>query len=239
VLDVATHDEAECTAAGKSRKCPRHQVILWATIASVSSGKQTRTHYNVKGPSARSYNPGIRIAQARDAHCRRPCRTTLRHAGTRHTRIDPRDSCTEIDQDRDRRVLEVGPGRIPGHAVGDWKDTLDIGTDVVQAFCLYQSHVCPRSPENVRGACSGSGRRPHGCATSGDPYPAWKWITLTPQEVKLYAGVMTRNHMLGEMHPSSLASLAVLGHGILSHHPGGVQFGFKNWGGRKFEECAC
>jgi hypothetical protein len=108
-----------------------------------------------------------------------------------------------------------------------------ISTDVVQAFYLYQSHMLSHVASNLRELAVEdcdivSVEQP----TPGTAIhiPWWKWITLTPEKVKLSAGILTANHMLCEMHQSSMAYLALIGRRVLSNHPGGGNVVFESWG---------
>jgi hypothetical protein len=72
VLDVVTHNAAECGAAGKSRRCPRGSVSPCPSIASANSGEQTRTQYNVEvllqGPSTEAIELPKRVTRVVDEH---------------------------------------------------------------------------------------------------------------------------------------------------------------------------
>ena len=108
-----------------------------------------------------------------------------------------------------------------------------IGTDVAQAFYLYQNHMLSNVATNLVELVVEDGDilsletpKP-GTAVH---IPWWKWVTLTPNKVKLSAGIMTSNHCLCEMHPNSMAYLAMLSSGILGRHQGGGTFVFDSWG---------
>jgi hypothetical protein len=52
-----------------------------------------------------------------------------------------------------------------------------------------------------------------GCGHPGTPW--WKWFMLTPEGVKLSAGILTANHVLCEMHQRIMADLALIGRRML------------------------
>lgn len=130
-------------------------------------------------------------------------------------------------------VLEVGPGCGYLATLLVMEGYPYIGTDVSQAFYLYQNHMLSHVATSLRELAAEEAD----ILTVEQPKPAtaihipwWKWFTLTPEKIKLAAGIMTSNHVLCEMHPSSAAYMAVVGHRMLSNPPGGGKFVFDNWG---------
>jgi hypothetical protein len=130
-------------------------------------------------------------------------------------------------------VLEVGPGCGYLAMLLVMEGFPYIGTDVVQAFYLYQNQMLSLVTKNLRELAAEN--RDILSVDQPEPgtaihIPWWKWVTLTPDKIRLAAGIMTSNHVLCEMHPSSMAYLAVVGRKILSNHPNGGKFVFDNWG---------
>jgi hypothetical protein len=130
-------------------------------------------------------------------------------------------------------VLEVGPGCGYLAMLLVLEGYPYIGTDVAQAFYLYQSHMLSHVATFLHELAVGDAD----ILTVEQPKPGtaihipwWKWFTLTPEKIKLAAGIMTSNHVLCEMHPSSAAYMAVVGHRMLSNPPGAGKFVFDNWG---------
>jgi hypothetical protein len=130
-------------------------------------------------------------------------------------------------------VLEVGPGCGYLAMLLIMEGYPYIGTDVSQAFYLYQSHMLSHVATYLHELVV----EPSNILTVEQPAPGtavhipwWKWVTLEPEKIRLAAGVMTSNHVLCEMHPSSAGYLAVVGHRILSNHSGDGKFVFDNWG---------
>lgn len=129
-------------------------------------------------------------------------------------------------------VLEVGPGCGYLAMLLVMEGYPYIGTDVAQAFYLYQSHMLSHVANLVELA-----HQDGDITTIETPKPGtaihipwWKWVTLTPDKIKLSAGIMTSNHCLCEMHPSSMGYLAAVSSGILGRHSGGGWFVFDSWG---------
>jgi hypothetical protein len=138
-----------------------------------------------------------------------------------------------VTGDRRPTVLEIGPGCgylamllvIEGYPY--------IGTDVAQAFYLYQSHMLSHVATCLRELVTEdvdilAVEQPEPGTAIHIPW--WKWVTLTPDKIKLAAGIMTSNHVICEMHPSSAAYMAAVGHRMLSNPPGAGKFVFDNWG---------
>jgi hypothetical protein len=268
VLDVETYDAAERTAAGKfaNRILQAFYPEMFATLGYpvrvdcvsqlwryIDVMQETRTHYNVEvllgGLTGEEFELFKRVTRIVDEHAGKHFGVRA-HATAALTRAIHVLRLIKIATGGERPpVLEVGPGCGYLAMLLVMEGYPYIGTDVVQAFYLYQSHMLSYVAENVRELAA----EDDDILSVAQPQPGtavhipwWKWITLAPQQVKLSAGIMTSNHVLCEMHPSSLAYLAVLGHRILSNHPGGGQFIFENWGydllhsralvARKFEE---
>jgi hypothetical protein len=130
-------------------------------------------------------------------------------------------------------VLEIGPGCGYLGMLLVMEGYPYIGTDVTQAFYLYQNHMLSHVSSDLKelvdhdaDILSLEAPKP-GTAVH---LPWWKWVTLTPDKVRLSAGIMTSNHCLCEMHPNSMAYLAMIARRILSNHPSGGKFVFDSWG---------
>jgi hypothetical protein len=130
-------------------------------------------------------------------------------------------------------VLEVGPGCGYLAMLLVMEGYPYIGTEVTQAFYLYQNHMLSHVASDLRELAT----EDSDILTVEQPKPGtaihipwWKWITLSPKSISLSAGIMTSNHVMCEMHPSSMAYMAVVGRQMLSNHPGGGRFIFENWG---------
>jgi hypothetical protein len=268
VLDVEAYDAAERAAAKKysNRILQAFYPEMFATLGYPTRVEQvdqlwryidvmqeTRTHYNVEvllqGLTTEEFELFKRVTRVVEGHAGK--RFGMRaHATAALTRAIHVLRLIKIATGSKRpTVLEVGPGCGYLAMLLVMEGYPYIGTDVVQAFYLYQSHMLSCVTKNLRELAAEDGD----ILTVEQPEPGtaihipwWKWITLTPEKVKLSAGIMTSNHVLCEMHPSSSAYMAVLGHRILSNHPGGGEFVFENWGydllhsriavARKFEE---
>jgi hypothetical protein len=130
-------------------------------------------------------------------------------------------------------VLEVGPGCGYLGMLLVMEGYPYISTDVTQAFYLYQSHLMSYVAKDFKELAVDDGD----ITTLEAPKPGtaihvpwWKWVTLTPEKIKLSVGIMTCNHCLCEMHPGSLGYLASVSSRILANQPGGGQFVFDSWG---------
>jgi len=130
-------------------------------------------------------------------------------------------------------VLEVGPGCGYLAMLLVMEGYPYIGTDIAQAFYLYQNHMLSLVATNLHELATEEAD----ILTVAQPKPGtaihipwWKWVTLSPQKIKLSAGIMTCNHALCEMHTHSMVYLAVVGRRMLSNFPGGGKFIFENWG---------
>lgn len=130
-------------------------------------------------------------------------------------------------------VLEVGPGCGYLAMLLVMEGYPYIGTDVAQAFYLYQNHMLSYVTKEMKELVIEDGdilslETPKPGTAIHIPW--WKWVTLTPEKVKLSAGILTSNHCLCEMHPNSMAYLAAASSRILDNHPGGGKFVFDSWG---------
>lgn len=130
-------------------------------------------------------------------------------------------------------VLEVGPGCGYLAMLLVLEGYPYIGTDIAQSFYLYQSHMLSHVATNLMEMVVEDGDilsletpKP-GTAVH---IPWWKWVTLSPEQIKLSAGIMTSNHCLCEMHANSFAYLARVSNQILGRHPNGGKFVFDSWG---------
>jgi hypothetical protein len=268
VLDVDTYDVAERAAAQKypNRILQAFYPEMFATLGYptrvecvrqlwryVDLMQETRTHHNVEvllqGLTTEEFELFKHVTRIVDDHAGKQFGRRA-HATAALTRAIHVLRLIKIATGSARpTVLEVGPGCGYLAMLLVMEGYPYIGTDVVQAFYLYQSHMLSCVAKNLRELAV------EDCdiLTVEQPEPGtaihvpwWKWITLTPEKVKLSAGIMTSNHVLCEMHPSSMAYMAVLGHRFLSNYPGGGAFVFENWGydllhsrimvARKFEE---
>ncbi len=130
-------------------------------------------------------------------------------------------------------VLEVGPGCGYLAMLLVMEGYPYIGTDVTQAFYLYQNHLLSHVATRLRELVTEDAdilsvdQPTVGTAVH---IPWWKWITLVPEKIKLTAGIMTSNHVLCEMHPSSAAYMALVARRVLSNPPGNGKIIFDNWG---------
>lgn len=268
MLDVETYDAAERAAAEKfpNRILQAFYPEMFMTLGYpirvdrisqlwryIDVMQETRTRFNVdvllQGLTAEEFELFKRVTRIVDDHAGEQFGMRA-HATAALSRAIHALRLIKIATGSQRpTVLEVGPGCGYLAMLLLMEGYPYIGTDVVQAFYLYQSHMLSHVATQVRELAAEDGD----ILTVEQPKPGtaihipwWKWTTLTPERVRLSAGIMTSNHVLCEMHPSSLAYLAVLGHRILSNHPGGGQFVFENWGygllhsrvmvARKFEE---
>jgi hypothetical protein len=130
-------------------------------------------------------------------------------------------------------VLEVGPGCGYLAMLLVMEGYPYIGTDVTQAFYLYQSHLLAHVAGTLRELVTEDADiltvdQPTGGTAVHIPW--WKWVTLAPEKIRLKAGIMTSNHVLCEMHPSSAAYTALVARQVLSSPPGNGKFIFDNWG---------
>lgn len=130
-------------------------------------------------------------------------------------------------------VLEVGPGCGYLGMLLVMEGYPYISTDVAQAFYLYQSHMLSHIAEDFKELAIEDGDI-HSLKTpkpgTAVHIPWWKWVSLTPENIRLSAGIMTCNHCLCEMHPSSMGYLAAASSRILANHPNGGKFVFDSWG---------
>lgn len=130
-------------------------------------------------------------------------------------------------------VLEVGPGCGYLGMLLVMEGYPYIGTDVAQAFYLYQSHMLSHVAKDFKELATGDGdilsiETPKPGTAIHIPW--WKWVMFTHDKIKLSVGIMTSNHCLCEMHPHSMAYLAAVASHILGSYPGGGKFIFDSWG---------
>jgi len=138
-----------------------------------------------------------------------------------------------VTGDKRPAVLEIGPGCGYLGMLLVMEGYPYIGTDVAQAFYLYQSHMLSYVAKNLKELVTDDGdilslETPKPGTAIHVPW--WKWVTLTPEKIELSAGIMTCNHCLCEMHPSSMGYLAAVSSRILAGHPDGGKFVFDSWG---------
>jgi len=130
-------------------------------------------------------------------------------------------------------VLEIGPGCGYLGMLLVMEGYPYISTDVAQAFYLYQNRMLLQVAKDLKELVIDDGdiltiETPKSGTAIHIPW--WKWVTLTPDKIKLSAGIMTCNHCLCEMHPSSMGYLAAASSRILANDPGGGKFVFDSWG---------
>jgi hypothetical protein len=252
VLDVETYDAGEIAAADRHGNrivqafYPEMFVALGYPVRVKRTDQlwryidlmhETRTRFNIahllKGLTTEEFDLFKRVTRVVDEHATRQFGMRAHATAALLRALYVLRLIKIVTGDSRPTVLEVGPGSgylamllvIEGYPY--------IGTDVVQAFYLYQSHMLSQVAKNLRELAAEDGD----VLTVEQPAPGtaihipwWKWVTLTPEKIKLSAGIMTSNHVLCEMHPSSMAYLSVVGPRILSNHAGGGKFIFEGWG---------
>ncbi len=252
LLDVETYNAAEATAADRfpirinqaffpemfaSVGYParvEHLDQLWRYIDVMH---ETRTTYNMDrllhGLTEREFELFKEVTKIVDSHAtnnygRRAHATSALLRALHVLRL-----IKVVTGDERPAVLEVGPGCGYLAMLLVMEGYPYIGTDVAQAFYLYQSHMLSHVAKDLRELVA----EKDNILSLETPKPGtaihipwWKWVTLTPEKIKLSAGVMTSNHCLCEMHPHSMAYLAAVSSQILGRHPGGGKFIFDNWG---------
>ena len=198
---------------------------------------ETRTNYNVDhllhGLTASEFDLFKEVTRIVDSHATQHYKRRAHASAALLRAIHVLRLIRIVTGDERPAVLEVGPGCgylailliLDGYPY--------IGTDVAQAFYLYQSHMLSNVAANLTELVVEDGdilslETPKPGTAIHIPW--WKWVTLTPDKTKLSAGIMTSNHCLCEMHPSSFSYLAMLSNRILGRHPSGGKFVFDSWG---------
>lgn len=252
MLDVATYDTAEIAAVDRySNRIVqafypemfqtlgypmrvKHTDQLWRYIDVMH---ETRTHHNIEfllqGMTAEEFELYKRVVKTVDEHAKANFKMRAHPTAALLRAIHVLRLIKIVTGEARPAVLEVGPGCGYLAMLLVMEGYPYIGTEVVQAFYLYQSHMLSHVATNLRELAADDGD----ILTVEQPKPGtavhipwWKWITLTPQKINLSAGIMTSNHVMCEMQPSSMAYMAVAGRQMLSRHPGGGKFVFENWG---------
>lgn len=252
MLDVATYDTAEMAAADRfSNRIVQafspemFQAVgypmrvkradqLWRYIDVMH---ETRTHHNIEfllqGMTPEEFDLYKRVVKIVDEHASRNFNMRAHPTAALLRAIHVLRLIKIATGDARPAVLEVGPGCGYLAMLLVMEGYPYIGTEVVQAFYIYQSHMLSHVATNLRELAAEDGD----ISTLEQPQPGtaihipwWKWITLTPEKISVSAGIMTSNHVLCEMHPSSMAYMAVAGRHMLSRHEGGGKFVFENWG---------
>jgi len=252
LLDVATYDDAEVRAAD-SFSIRVNQAFFPEMFASVGYPTrverldqlwryidvmhETRSDYNMDyllhGLTTREFDLFKEVTRIVDSHALQYYKRRAHASAALLRAIHVFRLIKIVTGDERPPVLEVGPGCGYLAMLLVLEGYPYIGTDVAQAFYLYQSHMLANVASNMMEMVIEDGdvmslETPKPGTAIHIPW--WKWVTLTPEKVKLSAGIMTSNHCLCEMHPSSMAYLAMLAGGILSRHPGGGKFVFDSWG---------
>jgi len=252
LLDIASYDTAEAAAADKNSIRVNQAFFpeMFATVGYparveridqlwryIDVMHETRTDYNMDvllhGLTAREFDLFKEVTRIVDSHATQ-CYNRRAHASAALLRAIHVLRLIKIATGDDRpAVLEIGPGCGYLAMLLVLEGYPYIGTDVAQAFYLYQSHMLSHVAANLKEMVVEDGDilsletpKP-GTAVH---IPWWKWVTLSPDKVKLSAGIMTSNHCLCEMHPNSYGYLASVSSGILGRHRGGGRFVFDSWG---------
>jgi hypothetical protein len=252
VLDVETYDAAETAAADRygNRIVQAFYPEIFVTLGYPVRVKridqlwryidlmhETRTSFNIvhllKGLTTEEFELFKRVTQIVDEHATRQFGMRAHATAALLRALHVLRLIKIVTGDSRPTVLEVGPGSGYLAMLLVMEGYPYIGTDVVQAFYLYQNRMLSKVAKTLRELAAEDGdvlsvEQP--APGTAIHIPWWKWVTLTPEKVKLSAGIMTSNHVLCEMHPSSMAYLSVVGPRILSNHAGGGKFIFEGWG---------
>jgi hypothetical protein len=252
VLDVETYDVAERAAAEKfpNRILQAFYPEMFATLGYparvervdqlwryIDVMHETRTQFNMErvlhGLTVEEFELYKRVTEIVDAYATRQFAMRAHPTAALLRALHVLRLIKIVTADARPTVLEIGPGCGYLAMLLVMEGYPYVGTDVVQAFYLYQSHMLSLVAKNLRELAIEDGD----ILSIAQPQPGtaihipwWKWVTYTPGKIGLSAGVMTSNHVLCEMHPHSMGYLAVAGQRILSNHPGGGKFVFDNWG---------
>jgi hypothetical protein len=254
VLDAETYDVAERAAAEKfpNRILQAFYPEMFATLgypARVERVEQlwryidvmheTRTEFNTKhllhGLTTEEFELFKRVTRLVDQHTTRQFAMRAHPTAALLRAIHVLRLIKIVTGSARPTVLEVGPGCGYLAMLLVMEGFPYVGTDVVQAFYLYQNQMLSLVAENLRELAAEDQDQDILSIEQPQPgtaihIPWWKWVTLTPDKIRLSAGIMTSNHVLCEMHPSSMAYLAVVGRKILANDQIGGKFVFDNWG---------
>ena len=252
VIGVEAYDAAECVAADRycNRIVQAFYPEMFATLGYPSRVKsvdqlwryidvmhETRTLHNIeyllRGLTTEEFGLFKRVTRMVDEFAQRQFGFRAHPTAALLRAIHVLRLIKIVTGNERPTVLEVGPGCGYLGMLLVMEGYPYVGTDVVQAFYLYQSHMLSLAATNFRELAGEEGdilslEQPKPGTAIHIPW--WKWVTLTPEKVKLSAGIMTSNHVMCEMHQSSMAYMAVIGNRILSNHLGGGKFIFENWG---------
>ena len=252
MLDVETYDAAETAATDRygNRIVQAFYPEIFVTLGYPVRVKrndqlcryidlmhETRTSFNIvhllKGLTTEEFELFKRVTQIVDEHATRQFGMRAHATAALLRALHVLRLIKIVTGDSRPTVLEVGPGSGYLAMLLVMEGYPYIGTDVVQAFYLYQNRMLSQVAKSLRELAAEDGdvlnvEQP--APGTAIHIPWWKWVTLTPEKVRLSAGIMTSNHVLCEMHPSSMAYLSVVGPRILSNHPGGGKFIFEGWG---------
>jgi hypothetical protein len=252
VLDVETYDAAERAAADKysNRILQAFYPEMFAALgypARVERTDQlwryidvmheTRTRFNMEhllqGLTQDEFELFKRVTKIVDEHATKRFHMRAQPTAALLRAIHALRLIKIVTGRRRPAVLEVGPGCGYLAMLLVLEGYPYIGTEVVQAFYLYQSQMLAQVAKDFRELVSQdddilSIQQPQPGTAIHIPW--WKWVSLTPDKVRLGAGVITANHVMCEMHPSSLAYFAMVGRRILSNNPGGGCLVFEHWG---------
>lgn len=252
LLDVGAYDAAEVTASEQfpNRIVQAFHPEMFQTLGYpmrvtradqlwryIDVMHETRTHFNMevllKGLTAEEFELYKRVVKIVDAY------TTSQFGMRAHPTpallraIHALRLIKIVTGNARPPVLEVGPGCGYLAMLLIMEGYPYIGTDVAQAFYLYQNRMLSLVATELRELATEDGdilTVPQPKPGTAIHIPWWKWITLSPDKIKLAAGIMTCNHALCEMHTHSMIYLAVVGRRMLSNFPGGGKFIFENWG---------
>jgi hypothetical protein len=251
-LDVETYDAAERAAAEKypNRILQAFYPEMFATLGYparvervdqlwryIDVMHETRTEFNtvhlLHGLTTEEFELFKRVTQMVDQHSTRQFGLRAHPTASLLRAIHVLRLIKIVTGSARPTVLEVGPGCGYLAMLLVMEGFPYIGTDVVQAFYLYQNQMLSLVAKNLRELAVEdrdilSVEQPEPGTAIHIPW--WKWVSLTPDKIRLSAGIMTSNHVLCEMHPHSMAYLAVVGPKILSNDPKGGTFVFDNWG---------
>jgi hypothetical protein len=252
LLDVSTYDAAEAAAGDRfsNRIVQAFYPEMFQTLGYPMRVKraeqlwryidvmhETRTHHNIEvllqGMTPEEFELYKRVTKIVDEHASKNFNMRAHPTAALLRAMHALRLIKIVTGDARPTVLEVGPGCGYLAMLLVMEGYPYIGTEVVQAFYLYQSHMLSHVATSLRELAAEDGdiltveQAKPGTAVH---IPWWKWITLTPEKIKLSAGIMTSNHVMCEMHPNSMAYMAVVGRRMLSNHPGGGKFIFENWG---------
>lgn len=252
LLEVEAYDAAE--AAASDKLCNRiNQAFYPEMFASlgypmrVKSGDQlwryidsmheTRTNYNMvhllKGLTAREFELFKRVVRIVDEHAKGHYPHRAHPTAALLRAIHVLRLIKIVTGEERPTVLEVGPGCGYLGMLLIMEGYPYVSTDVAQAFYLYQSHMLAYVAQDLQELAIEEGdilalRQPKPGTAIHIPW--WKWVTLKPTEIALSAGILTSNHCLCEMHPSSMAYLAIAARKILANYHGAAKFVFDSWG---------